>query len=261
MKPQIEAAVQRLEAARRQRQTVEPLGLAGQGLVLDDAYAVQRLHAARRAVTDPVAGRKVAMTSLAVQQPFGISFPTAGPLHQDAVWLDGAVIPFASLLQPKVEAEIAFVLRSDLDMPRPSYPQVLQAVDFALVAIEVAECRIAGWQVDAIDFVADSSAAGHVVLGDTPFDVRGIDLRALPMEMTINDQVRSSGQGRNCLGNPLRSLAWLACFAADAGEPLRRGELVMAGSLGPAAPVRAGEIVRVQIGHLPAVRVEFADGR
>lgn len=251
------AAARTLVEAEAARRLIAPLGLAHAGADMGAAYAVQRLsEKLRNAGGTRTIGRKVAMTSAAVQRQFGIASPTAGALHASMLSVHGEAVSFRDLLQPKVEAEVAFVLGADLEQPDLTLPDVLRAVDFALVAIEIAECRIDRWAVDACDFVADNSAAGKVVLGETPLDIRNVDLRSVEMELRVNEALRSTGTGSACLGSPLLSLLWLARFSA-AHSPLRRGELVMTGSLGPALPVGQGDLVHVRIGGFPPVSVRF----
>lgn len=246
----------RLRDARLQAKPISPLRHLCEPNTAT-AYALQAQVAARRTGEGGrVVGRKIAMTSAAVQKQFGIEAPTSGVLFDDMLEVNGARLRFRELVQPRIEAEVAFVLKRDLDLPCPTFLDVIGAVDYALAAIEVADCRIEDWNVEAFDFVADNSAAGKVVLGDAPFDVRHRSLGQMGMVTEVDGETRSLGSGAACLGNPLKALWWLARSEAPRCA-LRRGELVMSGSLGPAIAVKPGACVQMTLDGLPPVRVSF----
>ncbi len=223
------------------------------------AYRVQRtlvdgwLAGGRRQV-----GAKVGLTSAAVQRQLGVDEPDFGVLTADMAVPDGAEVPAGRLLQPKVEAEVAFVLGADLPHERPGVVDVIRATEFLLPAIEIADCRIAGWDISIVDTVADNAAGGLFVLGTRPRRVHEVDLRHCGMVLTHAGQPVSVGAGAACLGNPLHAVAWLAGTLAVAGDPLRAGDLVLSGALGPMVPVAAGAAYEARISGLGSVRVGFA---
>ena len=204
-----------------------------------------------------IVGSKVGITSRAAQDQFGVSSPAYGTLFADMIATDGACIPSNVVPQLRVEAEIAFVLNSDIDIPDPTVVDVISAIDYALPAIELVSSRILDWDITMFDFIADNAAASMIVLGETPFDIRSCDVRTLGSITTINGNHRSLGSGGAYLGSPLQSLRWLARERVACGDPLRRGEIVMTGALGPIVPSGQGAFIDIRIGDLPPVVVEI----
>ncbi|WP_272496282.1 2-keto-4-pentenoate hydratase [Nocardioides sp. B-3] len=174
-----------------------------------------------------VVGRKIGLTSEAVQRQLGVDIPDFGVLFDDMAYADGAAVPMSRLLQPKVEAELAFVLATDLDGDL-SPATIRAAVDHAVVALEIVDSRIAGWDISYADTVADNASSGLFVLGSTRLDLADFEPRDTTMSMTLNNEVVSTGSGTACLGDPLNALLWLA----RAGPGVRR-----------TAPRRAGDPV------------------
>ncbi|MDO8863786.1 fumarylacetoacetate hydrolase family protein [Haliea sp. E1-2-M8] len=204
-----------------------------------------------------IVGSKVGITSRAAQEQFGIDSPAYGTLFADMVETDGASIDANVVSQLRVEAEIAFVLNSDIDNPNTTIVDVISAIDYGLPAIELVSSRIRDWDLKLFDFIADNAAASMIVLGETPFDIQSCDVRTLGTVTTINGNHRSFGSGGAYLGSPLQSLLWLARERVTDGNPLRRGEVVMTGALGPIISSGKGAFIDVRIGHLPPVIVEI----
>lgn len=226
---------------------------------IDDGYMVQQLVAAaspeRRLV-----GRKIGLTSPAVQQQMGVDTPDFGLLFADMAHGVGETVPFDSLLQPRVEAEVAFVLGTDLPEHRVTVADVLRATDFVVAAIEIVASRIEGWDITILDTVADNASSGAFVLGGAPRSLRDIpDLQTCRMELTRGDELVSAGTGAACLGHPVNAVTWLANTLAARGVPLRAGEIVLSGSLGPLVPVRPGDTFECTIEGLGSVRTRFSD--
>lgn len=204
-----------------------------------------------------IVGSKVGITSQAAQEQFGVSSPAYGTLFAHMVATDGASVASNLVPQLRVEAEIAFVLGSDIDHPDPTIVDVISAIAYGLPAIELVSSRIRDWDITMFDFIADNAAASMIVLGETPFDVRSCDVRTLGSVTTINGNHRSLGSGGAYLGSPLQSLRWLARERVADGNPLRRGEIVMTGALGPIVPSGRGAFIDIRIGNLPPVVVEI----
>ncbi len=229
---------------------------------VDAAYAVQRaqvetwLTAGRRPV-----GAKIGLTAPAVQRAFGVYQPDFGVLFADMAVPDGAEISFADLIQPRVEAEVAFVLGRDLPDEQATVADVLRATDFLLPAIEVVDSRIAGWDISIVDTVADNASSGRYVLGTTPRRVADVDLRLCGAVLEQAGEPVSVGAGAACLGNPLHAVAWLAGTLAAAGNPLRAGDLVLSGALGPMVAVTPGASYEARISGLGSVRATFQETR
>lgn len=224
------------------------------------AYAVQEhVNRARLAAGARVVGRKIGLTSRAVQEQLGIDRPDLGVLFADMEHPAGAPVPVGDLLQPKVEAEIAFVLGTDLVEGELDQDQVAAAVHHAVAAIEICDSRIAGWDITFGDTVADNASAGGYVLGTERRTLEEFNPVDAEMRMTVTGQEDSTGTGAACLGDPLLALQWLARTARELGDPLRAGQVVLSGALGPMRPVAAGAQVDVTISGLGSLSITFAE--
>lgn len=225
------------------------------------AYQVQALNTRRWTERGRrVVGRKVGLTSKAVQAQLGVNQPDYGVLFDDMRLADGARIAPGRLIQPKIEAEVAIVLGRDITNPRPDFYDVLAATDYALPAIEIVDSRIADWDITFADTVADNGSSGLFVLGTTPRRLEGLDLATCGMTMKANGRLVSSGVGAACLGHPLHAAAWLAQTAAEHGDRLRAGDVILTGALGPMLVLTPGSHVRAEIGGLGAVEFTYAEG-
>lgn len=231
---------------------------------LDAAYAVQMGVVERRlAAGATVVGRKIGATSKAVQDQLGVDQPDFGYLLDDMDVSHGRPISMAGLLQPRVEAEVAFVLSQDVDPGDPddlTVADVRAAVEVALPALEIVDSRIAGWDIGFTDTVADCASSGLYVVGmDDARPLEQLEPRDVEMALAINGEVRSSGNGAACLGDPLEALRWLAVQAARFGDPLRKGHLVLSGALGPFVPFAPGDGVLATISGFAPLRATFTD--
>lgn len=246
----IRSAARALTEALESRAPIEPI--AATLTSLDEAYAVQALHMAERESADnPLVGHKVGLTADAVRAQLGVDQPDFGILLADMEIRPGGQIDMRRLIQPKVEAEIAFVLDADVDaLDREA---VLRAVEYATPALEIVDSRIRDWRIGLFDTVADNASSGMYVLGDDTVDPRRVDLREVAMTMTIDGEVASTGRGADCLGDPVEALVWVARMAASQGRPLRAGEVVLSGALGPMVALRPGMTITAQISDVGSV--------
>ncbi|CAI9413924.1 2-keto-4-pentenoate hydratase [Nocardioides sp. T2.26MG-1] len=263
----ITAAVARLSQAQATRVPCAPVrDLIGTD-DLDAAYAVQRgLVQGRIAAGARVVGRKIGATSEAVQTQLGVDQPDFGYLLDDMDVSAGAVegadpISMRTLLQPRVEGEVAFVLGTDLDLPEEAITidAVRAAVDVALPALEIVDSRIDKWAIGFTDTVADNASSGLFVVGTDGRRLDRLEPRDVTMSLTINGEERSAGNGAACLGDPLEALRWLAVQAARFGDPLRAGHLILSGALGPFVPFAPGDRVVATISGFAPLSVTFTE--
>ncbi|MGP8122435.1 MAG: 2-keto-4-pentenoate hydratase [Xanthobacteraceae bacterium] len=255
----LDAAALTLREARGSCRQCPPISSHFAISTVDEAYAVAAINtAARLASGARVTGRKIGLTAPAVQRQLGVDQPDFGVLFDDMEFLDRATLPIGRLMQPKVEAEIAFVVARDLAFGRaPSYGEFIAAIDHALPAIEVVDSAIENWKITIADTVADNASAGLYVLGDQPVAVGSVQLAEVAMVLRLNGEIVSRGEGRACLDHPLRAAYWLACEMAARGEALRAGEIILSGALGPTATVKAGDAVEADFGDFGRVACRF----
>jgi 2-keto-4-pentenoate hydratase len=215
---------------------------------INGAYATQAINTrqwlseARRLV-----GRKIGLTAKTVQAQLGVEQPDFGALFADMQVLDGGVLDLGRAMQPKAEAEIAFVLARDIDDPDATMEVVTAAIDHAVAAIEIVDSRIADWKITFADTVADNGSSAFFLLGRERRSLAGLDLYTCGMVMEINGAVASLGAGAACLGHPLNSVRWLARTLAARGEALKAGDILLSGALGPMVTLTPGDQVRARI--------------
>jgi 2-keto-4-pentenoate hydratase len=223
------------------------------------AYAVQELQNQRRlSAGATVVGRKIGATSEAVQTQLGVDQPDFGMLFDDMEVADGAVVPMSRLMQPKVEAEVAFVLSADLAEGPLDVAQVRESVEYMVAALEIVDSRIEGWDISFGDTVADSASSGLYVLGRERRTLEEVEPLEVEMSMSIDGEEASNGTGAACLGDPLNAVAWLARQARTFGAPLRAGQLILSGALGPMRPVLPGAVVSATVSGLGCVTARFS---
>ena len=255
----IKNAAKRIRDAYRKGRPIKPVR---DGLPKGDvtaAYKVQQTNTdywvkqGRRIV-----GRKIGLTAKAVQTQLGVDQPDYGMLFADMAVVDGDEIPAGEVMQPRVEAEIALVLEYDLFDAQLTVLDLIDAVAYALPAIEVVGSRIAKWDINILDTISDNASSGKFVLGTRPVHLEDLDLRGCGMVMEKRGEQVSIGAGVACLGNPLNAALWLARKMVEFDTPLCAGDVIMTGALGPMAPVTAGDVVEARIEGLGSVRAAFS---
>ena len=236
---------------------VPPLRDILEPLDIEAAYAIQaRNTRIWEAGGRRIVGRKIGLTAKAVQQQLGVDRPDFGVLFEDMRVPDGGVLG-PGLLQPKAEAEVALVLARDLTQAAPSLEDVAAATAFAAAAIEIVDSRIADWKITFADTVADNGSSARFVLAEEGKPLAGLDLYSCGMVLEVDGQVASIGAGAACLGHPLKAAAWLAQTLAARGEPLRAGDIILTGALGPMVAIAPGQRVRAIVGGLGAVGFDY----
>ena len=256
----IETAARRLREADLRKETCMPVRDLIGTKDLDAAYAVQRLNTQLKIDSGAkVVGHKIGLTAAVVQEQLGVDQPDFGLLWDDKEVSNGGSISVSELMQPKAEAEIAFVLGKNLDSEDFNQETLLDAIAYALASIEIVGSRVENWDIKITDTIADNASASHWVIGDQRVELKDLDLVNCKMTMKKNDEIVSEGQGRNCLGSPLNALEWLAKKMAGIGEPLKKGDLILTGALGPMVPINAGDHFEAGIEGMGAVNVTFTN--
>ncbi len=248
------------ELHRALRQTLTVPALRDRAaLSIDDAYRISRALLARREEDgERVIGKKIGVTSKAVQDMLGVDRPDFGFLT-DRMLVSGDAVGIAGhLVAPRAEAEIAFILKHDLIGPGVTDGRVLAATETVCACFEIVDSRIADWDIGIVDTIADNASCGVFVLGDRRIDPRALDLPNLKCEVFKNGRKISEGLGSAVQGSPLTAVAWLANTLGTYGVPLKAGEIILSGSLVPLAPAVAGDVFVAAIDGLGRVEVRFA---
>jgi 2-oxopent-4-enoate/cis-2-oxohex-4-enoate hydratase len=255
-----ESLAEELYQALVQRHTVAPLRSRGLDLQIDDAYAISLgILARRQRAGERVIGKKIGVTSAAVQDMLGVHQPDFGFLTDRMQVPDGGTVRIAdSMIQPRAEAEIALILKNDLRGPGISAAQVLAVTAAIAPCFEIVDSRIANWDIRIVDTVADNASCGVFVLGAARLDPRGIDLAALKVRVWKNEQPLSEGLGSAVQGSPLASVAWLANTLGAYGVELKAGDIILSGSLVPLEPARPGDRFRLELEGVGSASVAFA---
>ncbi len=247
----------RLERAERDRIAIDPPA-AGIALTAEDAYRIQMINVDRRVASGRrIVGRKIGLTSIAMQKMVGVDEPDFGHLFDDMIIASGEECPLDSLMQPRIEPEIAFVLARELRGPRVTRQDVLAATDYVTPALEIIDSRIRDWKITLADTIADNASSARVVLGQRKTNPAEIDLAAVAMTLDKNGTVVERGLGSAVLGHPAQPLAWLANRLSEFGQTLAAGSIVIPGALCRAVPVGAGDTVVASFEGLGSVSVKF----
>ena len=239
-------------------QVLDPLSSRHPDITIEDAYAIQqRLIARRLGAGERVVGKKIGVTSQAVMNMLGVFQPDFGILLDGMVYNEGQPIEARTLIQPKAEGEIAFVLKKDLMGPGVTAADVMAATEGVMACFEIVDSRIRDWKIQIQDTVADNASCGVFVLGDRLVDPRDVDLATCGMVLEKNGEIVATGAGAAALGHPANAVAWLANTLGRLGMGLKAGEVVLSGSLGIMVPVKAGDNLRVAIGGIGGCSVRF----
>jgi 2-oxopent-4-enoate/cis-2-oxohex-4-enoate hydratase len=244
--------------ALRTAEAIAPLTERYPGLTIEQAYAIQQhLMALRLDDGERVVGKKIGVTSQAVMNLLGVGQPDFGILTDAMAVNSGAAIATSSLIQPKAEGELAFVLKHDLTGPGITVADVLRATEGVMVCFEIVDSRIQDWQIKIQDTVADNASCGVFVLSDRLVPVQDVDLGLCGMVLEKNGEIVATGAGAATMGSPAVAVAWLANTLGRLGLSLKAGEVILSGSLGPMIPVKAGDNLRVSIGGVGSCSVRF----
>jgi 2-oxopent-4-enoate/cis-2-oxohex-4-enoate hydratase len=229
-------------------------------LTIRDAYRIQLEMIGRRTAAEQsrIIGRKIGVTSKAVQDMLNVHEPDFGHLLSTMLCADGASLSMETLIAPRAEGELAFLLNRDLAGPGITSADVLRATDYVMPCFEIVDSRIRDWKIRIQDTVADNASAGMFVLGDSIVDPRQIDLSLVGMTIEKNGEVVGTGAGAAALGHPLNAVAWLANTLGEFDITLRAGEIILSGALSALVPVFAGDCLRASFGGVGNVSVRFS---
>jgi len=243
-----------LHEARATGVAIPPLTARHPGMTMADGYRVQQELVARlTAEGERIVGYKLGLTSAPMQKLLGVDSPDFAPVLSSHLNPDGCAVSAAAFIAPRVEAEIALLLRDDLRGPDCTALDVASAVSGAVAALEIVDSRIADWKITLADTIADLASSGAIVLGPAVTPAAGLDLRVLGMVLTCNGGLVATGAGAAALGNPLQAVAWLANTLHPLGEYLRAGQFVMTGALHAAVDMAAGQTYRAEFDRLGPV--------
>jgi len=248
-----------LYAAWLERRTVPPLLEREPEITLEDAYKIALRTIDRRVQAgETIVGKKIGVTSKPVQDFLGVYQPDFGQLTSGMVYEDGATIDLGTLIQPKAEAELAFVLKADLVGPGITAMDVIRATDYVVPCFEIVDSRIDDWKIKIQDTVADNASCGVYVLGETRGDPRKLDITLAGMVLEKNGELFSTGVGAAVQGSPANAVAWLANTLGELGIPFKAGEVILSGSQSALVPVTDGDELVCTVGGLGSCRVKFA---
>lgn len=252
----IAAAASALLTAEYEQAPIDALTVRQPGLALETAYRVQKAAMARRIAGGArLVGHKAGVTSKAMQEQMGVDEPDSGVLLDDMVLPTGSIMARSVLMQPRVEAEIAFRLGCDLAGPNVSEGEARAAVKEVFLALEVIDTRFTSWRITVADSIADNASCARVVTGPMALLSADMDLAAEPLVVSVDGTAVATGEGRAVLGDPLRALIWLAGRLHRFGDGLRAGQLVLAGAVHASLPLNAPCTVHVRSAHLPLVEM------
>lgn len=240
------------------RTTLAPFTERFPGITLDDAYRIQKRFVERRIQAgEQIVGKKIGVTSKAVQDYLGVYQPDFGQLTSGMAFQEGQEINLSGLIQPKAEAELAFVLKRDLSGPGVTAADVIRATDYVVPCFEIVDSRITDWKIRIQDTVADNASCGVYVLGEAKGDPRRLDITLAGMVLDKNGALFSTGVGATVQGSPANAVAWLANTLGALGIPFRAGEVILSGSQSALVPITGGDTLVCSVGGLGTCTVTF----
>jgi 2-oxopent-4-enoate/cis-2-oxohex-4-enoate hydratase len=241
------------------RSTVPPLLEREPEITIADAYKIQLRFVERRVQAgEKIIGKKIGVTSKPVQDFLGVYQPDFGQLTSGMVYQEGETIDLSKLIQPKAEAELAFMLKEDLIGPGITAMDVIRATDYVAPCFEIVDSRIKDWKIKIQDTVADNASCGVFVIGKTRGDPRKLDITLAGMVLEVNGELHSTGVGAAVQGSPVNAVAWLANTLGALGIPFRAGEVILSGSQSPLVQVVDGDELVCTVGGLGSCRVKFS---
>lgn len=226
---------------------------------VDSAYEIQRIWMERRVADGArVVGKKIGLTSFAVQAQLGVDEPDYGVLLDSMDKSGTPGMSVTELMQPKAEGELAFVLHKDLTNENITMESLIEAIAEVRPALEIVGSRVKDWNIRIADTVADNASASHFVLGADALPLAQVNTKEVGMKLYKNNALDSQGSGAACMDDPLIAALWLARKMKAYGNPLRAGEVILSGALGPMLPVAAGDKFRLEIDGFAPLHFSFS---
>lgn len=237
---------------------IAPLTSRHPEMSIEDAYHVQQRMIARRLEKgEKIIGKKIGVTSKAVMNMLGVGQPDFGYLTDGMVYNEGQSIEASTLIQPKAEGEIAFLLKKDLQGPGVTAADVLAATEGVMACFEIVDSRIQDWKIKIQDTVSDNASCGVFVLGDQLVDISNLDLGLCGMVLEKNGEIVVTGAGAASMGHPVNAIVWLANMLGSLGIALKAGDIVLSGAMGAMVPVTKGDNLRISINGIGGCSVRF----
>lgn len=245
-------------ASATQLKGVQAISAKYPAITVDEAYKIQlQTVEIELGKGHSITGKKIGLTSLAMQQSLGVNEPDYGHLLSHMQLESGAQIPRGRLLQPKVEGELAFVLKKDIVGTNNTVIDVINATDYIVPALEIVDSRIESWQIKLEDTIADNASSGMYVLGEKQYKLSEVDLKNIGMAFYKNNRLVNTGAGVACLGNPLHAVVWLVNKLGTYDIPLKKGEVILSGALSAAENAVEGDLFTGKFNRMGEVTIQF----
>ena len=255
----MKALAEMLLAAEQSQKPIPPLTESDPGISVEEAYRIQLLvMGMKKSRGQVVVGKKIGLTSLAMQNMLGVKEPDYGHILDGMVVMEAEKILTTDLIKPRIEGELAFVLKEDLQGPGVTLTEVIRCSEGVIPSLEIIDSRIVDWKIKLPDTVADNASSARIVLGGTITPLHSLDLRTVGMVLEKNGEAVATAAGAAVLGHPAQAVAWLANKLAAYDITLRKGEVILSGSLTAAMPIGAGDFVRADFGPLGDVKTKFS---
>lgn len=249
-----------LYASLKSCEPIEALTARESDITIKDAYMIQDVLIKKRIAKDGshIIGKKIGVTSKAVMNLLGVDRPDFGYLLSDMIYNDGDVIDVSkTMIQPKAEGEIAFVLKEDLQGPGVTVSDVIKATKFVMPCFEIVDSRVKDWKIKIQDTVADNASCGYIVFGGRAVDIHDVDLVTCGMTLECNGELLQTGAGAASMGSPVNAVAWLANTLGELGVGLKAGEVILSGALSGMVPIKSGDSMSINIGGIGSASVRF----
>ena len=258
----IQKAATALMEAESEKKPIAPFTSSTEEISVDEAYQIQ-LHQIHHKVNKGavIVGKKIGLTSKAMQDMLNVNQPDYGHLLNDMIYEEGEPISLTQFIQPKIEFEIAFVLKKDLKGPGVTLNDVIDATDYIVPALEVIDSRISDWQIKFEDTVADNGSSAGAIIGKTTAKIDGLDLAGIHMNVYRNNEFLDSAVSAAVMGNPAEAVAWLANALGNYGISLYAGEVILAGALSKAIVIEDGDTFTAEFDHIGSVSATFKNSR